>query len=135
MQCYHCGLKLNGLHATATRNNKKERFCDDACVHAQVRESSKNTLQEYVVFHKQAIADADDYPLSKKFHFVNSLFFTSLLERKPLSQILKLQQLMKKSITDIIEAGMEDGDDESVFMFGEMFKVNNDALIYSWCAP
>jgi len=136
MACHHCGLELPARFLVAEKNNKeKDHFCDKACFHAQVRETTRDEIEFVIKFNKNVLDKGIDHPPTKKFHVASTLYFTSLLQRKPLPHLLKLEHLMKKSIMDVIECCMEDQDDEATFTFGEMFKENHDSNNYAWCAP
>ena len=63
------------------------------------------------------------------------MYLQSLIQRKPRAELVKLDELVKKSLMELIEYGHVTKDDQLVFSAGEDFKFDNTNEINAWCAP
>lgn len=142
MACYHCGSDLIDEVFTATicnRDGKKIMyFCDESCClcwnRAVQRPLLENELKDFTQLYEE---EKNAPPILKKVIKISILFTSSLLQRKPRNELLKLHDLYKKCLCDIIEYEMEQKNDCDVYHFGDIFKTVSkyDHNINVWCAP
>ena len=147
--CHHCDSNLlisdEVVSITEEEDGKETRkyFCDESCCFCWQRDDQRPELERNLKFYTEMYEDLKEitpsiqWSILKKLFKVAQLYTSSLLQRKPRDQLIKLRDLYKQSLCDMIEYEMEEKNDHNVFWFGNKFKAVNDYDhdINVWCKP
>lgn len=142
--CHHCDANLLTLDEITTitevedGKETKKNFCDESCCFCWQRNDQRPYLERNLKFYTEMYEESKNtLPILKKLMKVAQLYTMSLLQRKPRDQLLKLRDLYKKSLCDMVEYEMEQKNDHNVYWFGDKFKSvsHYDHDINVWCDP
>ena len=142
MTCYYCESKFTDEFVSITTDDDDGEqilyFCDESCCFCWQRADQRPVLEcelkDFTQLYKEA---KNASPILKRLIKISILYTSSLLQRKPRNELLKLRDLYKKCLCDIIEFEFEQKNDRDVYYFGDKFKTvsDYDHDINVWCAP
>ena len=130
--CANCCGSLANCTRGIQVGDKIKPFCDVACRRQYERDKFRPILERDLQQFQLLFQHCPRYAFSK------TLFYKSLLARKPRAEIERLLQLYKKICGELCEEAMEKEIGNLAFHYGEKFKGANsdyDVLIECFSAP
>ena len=143
MNCCFCGSCFGKSYLQVQRTNETGKveaiqyFCDESCYNAYVRDDSRSFLEKSIQRLNKIYTDKKRNKAELKIIKIDLLFITSLLQRKPRHELIRLNDIRKQVLTELIEIEhekQEQASNEMMFLFGEAFKNDWSDEIDAWCS-
>ena len=124
----------DGPRPWAERKGKLLIFCDMACGNQYKREVQKTSIEE-LLNHLKSVREHPEFKNvqhMRRFTIAYTIFFNSLLARKPHEELTRLYDLARRTCCEVVELAMETNLDELAFRYGEFFKMDYEHYIDAW---
>lgn len=115
-----------------------EHFCCEVCQIQWIRAEEEESFERIIQNCKKTIVACNllSNPQSatwKKFHVAKLMLYTSFLDRKPRDELLRIVNLVKREVCNVVEMAHETNDDRLAFEMSEYFTFNWEAHVETWC--